>query len=283
MRPNTLQRAKDRGITIYSFAEIEERGAREARPEVPPQPGDICTICYTSGTTGNPKGVVLTHQNVLAGVVAVLLQLGDHRPRVGDVMISFLPLAHMLERACENGVFYTGGCMGYYSGDIRDLNNDLKALKPTLMAAVPRLLNRLHDKIHAEIANSPVKRLLFRCALNAKEAELRRGIIRSNSFWDALVFRKVQAAFGGRLRLLVVGSAPLAGNVLTFSRCALGCMVVEGYGQTECTAPITLTVQGDFTPEHVGPPVACNGVKVSLKFYYFIKKLFKTLKISAVG
>lgn len=63
---------------------------------------------------------------------------------------------------------------------------------------------------------------------------------------------------------MVVGSAPLSGNVLTFIRCALGCIVVEGYGQTECTCPITLTVQGDHVPEHVGPPVACCGVKVSI-------------------
>lgn len=61
---------------------------------------------------------------------------------------------------------------------------------------------------------------------------------------------------------MVVGSAPLAAHVLTFTRCALGCLIVEGYGQTECTVPITLTVQGDSTPDHVGPPLACNGVKV---------------------
>lgn len=76
VRPNTLQRAKNRGIEIYSFDEVEKLGAQKDHPELPPQSGDICTICYTSGTTGNPKGVVLTHQNVLAGVVAVLLQLG---------------------------------------------------------------------------------------------------------------------------------------------------------------------------------------------------------------
>lgn len=69
-------------------------------------------------------------------------------------------------------------------------------------------------------------------------------------------------AFGGNLRLMVVGSAPLAGNVLSFIRCALGCLVVEGYGQTECTAPITCTVQGDHNVEHVGPPVSCCCIKV---------------------
>lgn len=80
--------------------------------------------------------------------------------------------------------------------------------------------------------------------------------------WDRIVFKKVQEAFGGNLRLIVVGSAPLAGNVLTFMRAALGCMISEGYGQTEATAPITLTVSGDFAPEHVGPPVACNAIKL---------------------
>lgn len=184
-------------------------------------------------------------------------------------MMSYLPLAHMLERACENAVFYAGGAIGYYSGDIKELTNDLKALKPTVMPAVPRLLNRVYDKINNEISNSPIKKMLFRMALNSKEAELRRGIIRNNSLWDKLVFRKVQEAFGGRLRLMVVGSAPLAGNVLTFTRCALGCLVVEGYGQTECVAAVSLTVQGDFVVEHVGPPVASSCIKVQSDFDLF--------------
>lgn len=262
LRPATQQRAKNRGIDIHSFEEVEKLGASKGFPEVPPKPNDLCTICYTSGTTGNPKGVMLTHKNVLACIICVNMQLGEHKPRVGDVMISFLPLAHMLERACENSMFYVGGAVGYYSGDIKELTNDLKALKPTVMPAVPRLLNRVYDKIQNEISSSPIKRMLFRMALNSKEAEIRRGVIRRNSLWDKLVFRKVQEAFGGRLRLMVVGSAPLAGNVLTFVRCALGCIVVEGYGQTECVAAVTLTIQGDYMVEHVGPPIGCACIKL---------------------
>lgn len=267
LRPATIQRAKNLGIFIHSFEEVEKLGASKNFPELQPKPTDLCTICYTSGTTGNPKGVMLTHRNVLACIVSVCMQMGEHKLRVGDVMISFLPLAHMLERACENAVFYNGGSIGYYSGDIKELTNDLKALKPTIMPAVPRLLNRIYDKIQSEISSSPIKRMLFRMALNSKEAELRRGIIRSNSLWDKIVFKKVQAAFGGRLRMMVVGSAPLAGNVLTFVRCSLGCVVVEGYGQTECVAAVTLTVQGDFMTEHVGPPIACASIKVGLVYF----------------
>lgn len=107
-------------------------------------------------------------------------------------MMSFLPLAHMLERCCENGMYYSGGCVGFYSGDIKELTNDLKALRPTVMPAVPRLLNRVYDKIHAEISRSSFKRMLFNMALKSKEAEVKRGIIRKNTIWDKIVFRKVQ-------------------------------------------------------------------------------------------
>jgi long-chain acyl-CoA synthetase len=107
-------------------------------------------------------------------------------------MMSFLPLAHMLERSCENGVYYSGGAVGFYSGDIKQLTNDLKILKPTVMPAVPRLLNRVYDKILQEISSSPLKKMLFRMACNSKEAEIKRGVIRRNSMWDKLVFRKVQ-------------------------------------------------------------------------------------------
>lgn len=177
-------------------------------------------------------------------------------------MISFLPLAHMLERCCENAMYYCGAAVGFYSGEIKNLASDLKALRPTVMPAVPRLLNRVYDKLQADLAHSPIRRLLYNMGLNSKKKELLQGIYAKNSIWDKLVFKRVQESFGGNLRLMVVGSAPLAGNVLTFARCALGCVICEGYGQTECTAPITLTIYGDYNPEHVGPPVASNCVKL---------------------
>ncbi|XP_063985043.1 long-chain-fatty-acid--CoA ligase 5 isoform X1 [Diachasmimorpha longicaudata] len=261
-RPATNQRAKNRGVELMRFEDVERLGAQRNQPEIPPKATDLCTVCYTSGTTGNPKGVMLTHQNVMAGVCAVLLQLGDHRPSANDVMISFLPLAHMLERCCENGMYIVGGSVGFYSGDIKTLPEDMKALRPTVMPAVPRLLNRLYDKVQAELQSSFLKRMLFNMGMRSKESEIKKCIIRNNSLWDKLVFKKIQESMGGKVRLMVVGSAPLAGNVLTFTRCALGCLVVEGYGQTECCAPISLTIQGDYVPEHVGPPVACCCIKL---------------------
>ncbi|XP_001607778.2 long-chain-fatty-acid--CoA ligase 1 [Nasonia vitripennis] len=262
VKSSTMQRAKSRGITVVSFEDVERLGAQKNHPEMPPRYTDLCTICYTSGTTGFPKGVMLTHQNVMAGICAVLLQLGEYKLTAKDSMISFLPLAHMLERCCENGMYMVGGSVGFYSGDIKKLSEDMKLLKPTFMPAVPRLLNRLYDKVQAELDNSCCKRTIFTMGLSSKASDVRRSIIRKNTIWDSLAFKRIQEDMGGRVRLMIVGSAPLAGNVLTFTRCVLGCIVLEGYGQTECSAPITLTVQGDHTPEHVGPPVACCCIKL---------------------
>lgn len=147
IRQASTQRAKNRGVELMRFEDVERLGAQKNHPEIPPKVTDLCTVCYTSGTTGNPKGVMLTHQNVMAGVCAVLLQLGEHKPSYKDTMISFLPLAHMLERCCENGMYMVGGSVGFYSGDIKRLPEDMKALRPTVMPAVPRLLNRMYDKV----------------------------------------------------------------------------------------------------------------------------------------
>lgn len=176
--PATVDRARQCGVELHALVDVEAAGRDSPLDEEPPRHDDLATICYTSGTTGNPKGVMLTHRNVVASCCSVLLQLGAHSPRASDTMISFLPLAHMLERCCENAVYHMGGCVGFYSGDIKRLNDDLQALKPTIMPAVPRLLNRVYDKIHGEVAKSAAKKFLFEMAYNSKRRDLGRGIVR---------------------------------------------------------------------------------------------------------
>lgn len=161
-RPATNQRAKNRGVELYKFDDIERLGAQKNHPELPPTPGDLCTICYTSGTTGNPKGVMLTHQNVMASICSVMMQMGDHQLTSEDSMISFLPLAHMLERCCENAMYMVGASVGFYTGDIKRLPEDMKALRPTVIPAVPRLLNRMYDKVSDDWIRDPILfRILF--------------------------------------------------------------------------------------------------------------------------
>uniref|UniRef100_A0A671MSS2 long-chain-fatty-acid--CoA ligase n=1 Tax=Sinocyclocheilus anshuiensis TaxID=1608454 RepID=A0A671MSS2_9TELE len=116
----------------------------------PPGPDDLSIVCFTSGTTGNPKGVMLTHGNVVADF-AGFLKVTDKVifPNQDDVLISFLPLAHMFERLIEAVVICHGGRIGFFQGDIRLLPDDMKALRPTIFPVVPRLLNRMYDKVRA--------------------------------------------------------------------------------------------------------------------------------------
>uniref|UniRef100_A0A668AUP7 Long-chain-fatty-acid--CoA ligase n=1 Tax=Myripristis murdjan TaxID=586833 RepID=A0A668AUP7_9TELE len=228
----------------------------------PPAPEDLSIVCFTSGTTGNPKGVMLTHGNVVADFSG-FLKVTDVIifPNQDDCLISFLPLAHMFERLIESVVYCHGGRIGFYQGDIRLLSDDMKALRPTIFPVVPRLLNRMYDKIFSQ-ANSPLKRWLLNFAAKRKSAEVSSGIIRSDSIWDKIFFSKIQASLGGRLRMIITGAAPASPSVLGFLRAALGCQVYEAYGQTECTAGCTFTTPGDWTSGHVGAPLPCNLIKL---------------------
>nr|XP_042697968.1 long-chain-fatty-acid--CoA ligase 1 isoform X3 [Chrysemys picta bellii] len=182
-------------------------------------------------------------------------------PGTEDVLISFLPLAHMFERIVECVILCHGARIGFFQGDIRLLMDDLKTLQPTVFPVVPRLLNRMFDKIFGQ-ANTSLKRWILDFASKRKEAELRSGIIRKNSLWDKLIFHKIQASLGGKVRLMITGAAPVSANVLTFLRAALGCQFYEGYGQTECTAGCSLTIPGDWTAGHVGAPMPCSLLKL---------------------
>uniref|UniRef100_H3CXM8 long-chain-fatty-acid--CoA ligase n=1 Tax=Tetraodon nigroviridis TaxID=99883 RepID=H3CXM8_TETNG len=218
--------------------------------------------CFGTVVSGDPKGAMLTHENIVSNCSAVIKVTEVSCPFCSsDTHMSYLPLAHMFERIVQGVVLVHGARIGFFQGDIRSLSDDLCALKPTVFPVVPRLLNRMYDRIFGQ-ANSTVKRWLLGFAFRRKEAELRRGIMRRDSIWDRLIFRKVQASLGGRVRFMITGAAPISPAVLTFLRVAMGCQFFEGYGQTECTAGCTMTLAGDWTAGHVGPPLPCNSVKL---------------------
>uniref|UniRef100_F7HIC0 Long-chain-fatty-acid--CoA ligase n=1 Tax=Callithrix jacchus TaxID=9483 RepID=F7HIC0_CALJA len=216
------ERGQKCGVVIKSMQAVEDCGQENHHVPVPPQPDDLSIVCFTSGTTGNPKGAMLTHGNVVADF---------------------------------------SGFLKVTEGDIRLLSDDMKALCPTIFPVVPRLLNRMYDKIFSQ-ANTPLKRWLLEFAAKRKQAEVRSRIIRNDSIWDELFFNKIQASLGGCVRMIVTGAAPASPTVLGFLRAALGCQVYEGYGQTECTAGCTFTTPGDWTSGHVGAPLPCNHIKL---------------------
>ncbi|XP_066093922.1 long-chain-fatty-acid--CoA ligase 1 isoform X1 [Saccopteryx bilineata] len=257
-----VERGKKCGVEVTSIKAVEDLGRANRRKPKPPAPEDLAVICFTSGTTGNPKGALVTHQNIVSDCSAfVKVTENTVNPSPDDILISFLPLAHMFERVVEFVMLSHGAKIGFFQGDIRLLMDDLKTLQPTIFPVVPRLLNRMFDRIFAQ-ANSTLKRWLLDFASKRKEAELRSGIIRNNSVWDKLIFRKIQSNLGGKVRLMITGAAPVSATVLTFLRAALGCQFYEGYGQTECTAGCCLTMPGDWTAGHVGAPMPCNMIKL---------------------
>uniref|UniRef100_A0A2K5RZE2 Long-chain-fatty-acid--CoA ligase n=1 Tax=Cebus imitator TaxID=2715852 RepID=A0A2K5RZE2_CEBIM len=250
-----VERGKKCGVEVISMKAME-----------PPAPEDLAVVCFTSGTTGNPKGALITHRNVVSDCSAFVkmteVTFGDLVIFLHcDTHISFLPLAHVYEQLMLCVMLCHGAKIGFFQGDIRLLMDDLKVLQPTIFPVVPRLLNRMFDRIFGQ-ANTTLKRWLLDFASKRKEAELRSGIIRNNSLWDKLIFHKIQSSLGGRVRLMITGAAPVSATVLTFLRAALGCQFYEGYGQTECTAGCCLTVPGDWTAGHVGAPMPCNFIKL---------------------
>ncbi|XP_030167983.1 long-chain-fatty-acid--CoA ligase 1 isoform X3 [Lynx canadensis] len=231
-----LERGKRCGVEIISLKAMEDLGRANRQRPKPPAPEDLAVICFTSGTTGYPKGALITHQNIVSDCSAFV--------KITECVM----LCH-------------GAKIGFFQGDIRLLMDDLKTLQPTIFPVVPRLLNRMFDRIFGQ-ANTTLKRWLLDFASKRKESELRSGIIRNNSLWDKLIFHKIQSSLGGKVRLMVTGAAPVSATVLTFLRAALGCQFYEGYGQTECTAGCCLTMPGDWTAGHVGAPMPCNFVKL---------------------
>ncbi|XP_054634808.1 long-chain-fatty-acid--CoA ligase 1a isoform X2 [Dunckerocampus dactyliophorus] len=257
-----VTRGQTYAVEVMSLKDFEDLGKANYYDPVPPKPEDLALICFTSGTTGNPKGAMITHGNVISNTAAFLkMTEGELKASPKDVLISFLPLAHMFERVVEGVILIHGARIGFFQGDIRLLMDDLKELQPTFFPVVPRLLNRMFDKIFSQ-ANTPLKRWMLDLAFRRKEVELNSGVVRKDSMWDKLIFKKVQASLGGRVRLMITGAAPVSPTVLTFLRVALGCQFYEGYGQTECTAGCSMSMPGDWTAGHVGPPLPCNAIKL---------------------
>ncbi|KAG0275831.1 hypothetical protein BGZ95_008335 [Linnemannia exigua] len=223
--------AQDKSVLLYDWAEVEAFGIKYGRKHTPATPDDVYTICYTSGTTGLPKGAILTHRNVNA----VLASADATTPMTADdVLISFLPLPHVFGRVMEIFAFSAGGKIGYSTGDPLRLLEDIGHLKPSIFPAVPRLLNRVYAKVYAATIEAPgLTGILARRGLATKLANLEAGKGINHPLWDRILFSKIKQAIGGNVRLMLTASAPISAEILSFIRVAFCCEVVEAYGQTE--------------------------------------------------
>ncbi|XP_074343151.1 long chain acyl-CoA synthetase 6, peroxisomal-like [Apium graveolens] len=246
------------GVEIMSYSKLISQGQSHLHPFCAPTPTDTATICYTSGTTGTPKGVVLSHGNLIANVAGSTFSM-QFEP--SDVYISYLPLAHIYERFNQILVAYYGGSVGFYQGDNLKLLDDMAILRPTVFSSVPRLYNRIYAGItNAVKASGWLKERLFNAAYNAKKQAILSGK-NPSPMWERLVFNKIKEKLGGRLRYIVSGASPLSPDVMEFLRVCFG-QVVEGYGMTETACLISALDKDDILIGHVGAPSPSCEVKL---------------------
>src|SRR5712671_3911275 len=229
----------------------------------PLEDGALATICYTSGTAGRPKGVMLTHGNILANVAACeRLRLA----RSDDVFLSLLPLSHMFERT---GGYYLPLAIGAkvtYARSVSQLAEDLASERPTVMFAVPRVFEKFAARVNEALAKSPAKKRLFDLVVAAGGRAERREAGLADRIVLALargrVAGPVLARLGGRMRLAVLGGAPLDPSI-AWLFLGLGLPVLQGYGMTEASPVISVNGMADNVPESVGAPLDNVEVRIA--------------------
>lgn len=228
---------------------------------------DMATVVYTSGTTGRPKGVVLTHEQIIS-------EISEAFPHVGlidgDELLTFLPYAHVLGRIEQWGHMYFALTLSF-AESIDKVRSNLAEVRPTIMVAVPRIFEKVYAAIYSQIGTNPLTGKLFKWAVEvgkkAGEYRLQRKSVPMDLFLqfqiaDRLVLKKIRDAFGGRLRFAISGGAPMASDIALFFH-ACGVLILEGYGLTETTAAICVNTPYNYRFGSVGTPIGDVQLKIA--------------------
>jgi long-chain acyl-CoA synthetase len=230
---------------------------------------DLATLLYTSGTTGDPKGVMLTHANLLHNVLAAAKVF----PMVGPewTALSFLPLCHSFERTAGHNFMLYAGVTIAYAESVEKVPENMLEVRPTIMCSVPRLYEKMYARVNEKVAaDPPLRRRIFRWAIGVGREVFRHRVEGTRpgallrlefALADRLVFSKIKQRTGGRLRLFISGGAPLAREIAEFFGSA-GMLVCEGYGLTETSPVITCNRPDHVKPGTVGIPL--EGVEVKI-------------------
>jgi long-chain acyl-CoA synthetase len=260
---------------VITFDDMLKLGAKNANPDEfvgrleKVSPEDLCSIVYTSGTTGNPKGVMLLHRNFMSNVstASSFVEVDDT-----DVCLSFLPLSHVLERMSGYYTSVYNGVTIAHAGSIDTLADDILQIRPHFMVSVPRLYEKIHAGVLANIdAEPPLKQKIFNWAVgvgrkvseltvNHKPVPAWLGL--KYKVANKLVFSKVYEKMGGRLRFFFSGGAPLAREIAEFFH-AMGIMILEGYGLTETSPVLTVNRPDAMRFGSVGQPLTDVQIKIA--------------------
>jgi long-chain acyl-CoA synthetase len=260
----TLEEVRARGAqALAADRDAVKRRAAEVKPD------DLATLIYTSGTTGDPKGVMLTHSNIVSNVHASLAAFGDFGP--GDTALSFLPLCHIFERMGGHYLMLQQGVTIAYAESVDKVPANMMEVRPTLMLSVPRLYEKMYVRVQEKVAaDSALRQFIFRWALGVGRrafqarlvgTPLGPGLKLQHDLADRLAFAKIRARTGGRVRMFVSGGAPLSREIAEFFG-AVGLTILEGYGLTETSPVIAVNTPGALKPGSVGRPL--KGVEVKI-------------------
>jgi len=248
------------GVTLHDYDAIIAAGEEAKAEVVAPSPDDFAFIMYTSGTTGNPKGVLLSHRNVMA-----TLSVSETRIKLAENArhLSYLPLAHIFETIVQFSLYKKGGACGFFTGSIKNLTSDLQALEPTVFAGVPRVFDKIYKKVMAGVEDAPcLKSWYFHRAYAGISEAVRNGGVRDDTY-DTKVFIPLRAKLGlGKCTIILTGAAPCPPYLMEFLKVAIGAAVCQGYGLTETAAAAAIMYPDDTTTGQNGPPVPCNEIKL---------------------
>ncbi|CAM4722872.1 unnamed protein product [Lepidochelys kempii] len=259
------------GLEIHSMQTVEELGAKPENLDIPPSkpvPTDLALIMYTSGSTGRPKGVIMIHKNLIAGMTGQCERIPELGPK--DTYVGYLPLAHVLELTAEISCF-TYGCRIGYSSPLtlsdqaskikKGSKGDCTVLKPTLMAAVPEIMDRIYKNVMSKVQEmNYIQRTLFKIGYDYKLEQIKRGY--DAPLCNILLFKKVKALLGGNVRMMLSGGAPLSPQTQRFMNICFCCPVGQGYGLTETCGAGTITEVSDYSTGRVGAPLICCEIKL---------------------
>ncbi len=233
------------------------------RRAIQTKPEDVATLVYTSGTTGKPKGAILTHRNIVSNVKTIhdAIKIDEN-----DRCLSFLPLCHTFERTVGYYAAIAGGVEVFYAESVDTVAKNMLEARPTIVVSVPRLFEKIYNLVHKNVQEgSAIQQAIFNWALNVGEEywKGKRGLVSlQKTLADRLVFDKLKQRTGGRIRFFVSGGAALPADIGTFFMSA-GLSILEGYGLTETSPVMTCNRPGEEVMGTVGRVV--NGVTVGIR------------------